>query len=43
MTLDEFRKILLAFADRPPDLDKGKLLVEIRDELIEADLHHKAR
>ena len=42
MTLDEFRKILLAFADRPPDLDKGKLLVEIRDELIEADLHHKS-
>ena len=42
MTLDEFRTTLVAFADRQPDLDRGKLLVEIRDELVAADLHNKA-
>lgn len=40
MTLDEFLQVLVAFADRPTDLDRdrNKLLVEIRDEMIEADL-----
>ena len=42
MTLDGFRTTLVAFADRQPDLDRGKLLVEIRDELIEANLYNKA-
>ncbi len=42
MTLAEFRTTLVAFADRQPDLDRGKLLVEIRDELIEVDLHNEA-
>ena len=45
MTLQEFEKILTTFADRPADLviDKNKLIVEIRDELIEADLGHSSR
>ncbi len=40
MTLDEFEQVLTTFADRPTDLsrDRNKLLVEIRDEIIEADL-----
>lgn len=44
MTLDEFRQALIAFADRPADIDfdHGKLLVAIRDEMIEADLSLQA-
>ena len=40
MTLDEFEEILITFADRPTDLnrDRNQLIVEIRDEIIEADL-----
>ena len=42
MTLQEFEKILTTFADRPADLviDHNKLIVEIRGDLIEADLGH---
>lgn len=40
MTLDEFRQVLTTFADRPADIDidHGKLLVAVRDEVIEAGL-----
>lgn len=40
MTLDEFQQVLTTFADRPADidLDRDKLLVAIRDEMVEADL-----
>jgi hypothetical protein len=38
MEIPAFQRILTAFADAPADIDvaRGKLLVEIRDELIEA-------
>lgn len=40
MLLDDFRRIVTAFADHEADLDlsKGVLLTQIRDELIEAKL-----
>jgi hypothetical protein len=40
MLLDDFKRIITAFADSPTDLDlsKGTLLVQVRDELIEAKL-----
>lgn len=40
MTLDEFRQVLTTFADRPADIDidRGELLVAVRDEVIEAGL-----
>lgn len=38
MNLDQFKKIVAAFADRPADLDlsKGVLIAQVRDEMIEA-------
>ncbi len=43
MNLDDFERILRAFADHPSDvvIDKGRLLVQIRDELIEASLSNQ--
>ena len=43
MEYDEFRKILTSFADRPANvnLEKGRLIVEIRDDLIEASLYSR--
>ena len=43
MLLDDFRRVLTAFADSEGDLDisKGRLLVEIRDELVEANLYQQ--
>ncbi len=43
MLLDDFRRVLTAFADNEADLDitKGALLLEIRDELIEANLYQQ--
>jgi hypothetical protein len=40
MLLDDFKRIITAFADSPADLDvsKGTLIVQVRDELIEAKL-----
>lgn len=40
MQIERFKRILTAFADTPANVDvsKGKLLVEIRDEIIEADI-----
>lgn len=40
MNAQTFQRILLAFADAPADMDlsRGKLLVQIRDDLIEAQL-----
>ena len=40
MNINDFTRILRAFADHPSnlDIDEGRLLVEIRDELIEAQL-----
>ena len=44
MTLDEFQQVLTTFADRPADidLDRNRLLVAIRDEMVEADLSVQA-
>ncbi len=44
MNIDDFTRVLRAFADQPNNLviDGGRLLVEIRDELIEADLSNRA-
>jgi len=41
MLLDDFKRVLTAFADNEADLDisKGTLLVQVRDELIEAHLY----
>jgi hypothetical protein len=41
MLLDDFKRVLTAFADTEADLDvsKGALLVQVRDELIEAKLY----
>ena len=38
MNIDDFTRILRAFADDPSDLDidRGRLLVQIRDEVIDA-------
>lgn len=43
MLLDDFKRVLTAFADNEADLDisKGTLLVEVRDELIEAKLYQQ--
>ena len=43
MLLDEFSRVLTAFADNEANLDisKGTLLVEIRDELIQANLYQQ--
>ncbi|MXW67622.1 MAG: hypothetical protein F4Z72_11590 [Gemmatimonadales bacterium] len=43
MNIDDFTRILRTFADQPNnlDIDGGRLLVEIRDELIEADLSNR--
>ncbi len=43
MHADEFRRTLGAFADSPADLDlsRGRLLVQVRDELIEARLFQR--
>lgn len=40
MDYHEFRKILTYFADKPAhvDVERGRLIVEIRDEIIEAKL-----
>ncbi len=38
MDYDAFRNILTAFADSPVDMERGKLIVEVRDDLIEARL-----
>jgi hypothetical protein len=44
MEIDTFRRILTAFADSPADIDlsRGRVLVQIREELIEATLSDKA-
>lgn len=43
MNYDEFKRILTTFADNPTlvDLSKGQLLVEIRDDIIEAEIYTK--
>ena len=43
MNLNDFTRILRTFADQPSNLDiaGGRLLVEIRDELIEAQLSNR--
>lgn len=43
MLLDDFKRVLTAFADTEADLDvsKGGLLVQVRDELIEAKLYQQ--
>lgn len=38
MDYDVFRNVLTAFADSPVDMERGKLIVEVRDDLIEARL-----
>lgn len=40
MQLDDFKRILGAFADQPTDLDvsKGTLVVQLRDEVLEATI-----
>lgn len=42
MDFDSFRRILTAFADDSADvvLEKGKLLVQVREETLDATLHH---
>ncbi|WP_145360102.1 NACHT domain-containing protein [Alienimonas californiensis] len=43
MTFDDFRRVLLSFADRATDLDlsKGELALEIRGEIIEAQVRQR--
>jgi uncharacterized protein YjbI with pentapeptide repeats len=43
MNIDEFKRILTTFTDNPADmnLSKGKLLAQIRDDIIEADIYIK--
>lgn len=43
MEYDEFRTILTSFADRPANvnIERGRLIVEIRDDLIEASLYNR--
>ncbi|MCY4372777.1 MAG: pentapeptide repeat-containing protein [Spirochaetaceae bacterium] len=43
MEYEEFRRVLTAFADKPAnvDLDRNELLVEIRDETIQASLYKR--
>ncbi|HEX7239737.1 MAG TPA: hypothetical protein VF263_05700 [Longimicrobiaceae bacterium] len=40
MNIQEFRRILTAFADSPADVDlgKGRLLMQLRDEVVEASI-----
>src|SRR4051794_30807576 len=40
MNVAEFKRVLTAFADNPADVDlsKGRLLVQIRDDVIAADV-----
>ena len=44
MDIDRFSKILKTFADTPDDVNikRGELIVQIRDELIEARLENRA-
>lgn len=44
MNINDFKRIITSFADRPTDLqfDKGQLLTEIRGELIQAVVSTKA-
>jgi uncharacterized protein YjbI with pentapeptide repeats len=44
MNFAEFKRVLTTFADNPADLDvsKGKLLVQIREEMIEAEVYNSA-
>lgn len=41
MEINDFRRILTAFADEPSDVDirLGKLVAQIRDEVVEATIH----
>ncbi len=41
MNFEEFKRILTSFADNPADVDlsKGQLLVQIREEIIGAEIH----
>jgi uncharacterized protein YjbI with pentapeptide repeats len=43
MTLEEFKRILTTFADNPDSLDitKGELLIQILDEVIEAQVYQR--
>jgi hypothetical protein len=43
MRIDELRRVLSAFADKPADLDvsKGTLIVQINDDLIEAKVFQR--
>lgn len=43
MELQTFKRVLIAFADQPTDIvfSPGRLIVEIRDELIEASLEQR--
>lgn len=45
MDVERFRRIVRAFSDDPEDIDlkRGKLLVQVRDELIEAELSSSPR
>ncbi len=44
MNVQDFTRILSTFADSPADIDlaKGALVVQVRDELIQAKLHNRA-
>lgn len=43
MDYQEFHRVLTAFADKPAhvDMERGRLIVELRDDIIEATLHHR--
>ena len=43
MDIDEFRSILTAFADKPANVnvERGELLVEIRDDLIQGSVSQR--
>lgn len=44
MDYQEFHRILTAFADKPAhiDVERGRLIAELRDDIIEATLHHRS-
>ena len=44
MDIQTFQRVLTAFADGPAEIDltKGKLIVQIRDDVIEAKLSQRA-
>ncbi len=44
MTFDEFKRVLTTFADNPNalDFDKGRLLIQIMDEVLEVEVRQKA-